>query len=119
MSEKLMSMTDYILSIDWLTTKEFCDKYSVPLPVMGKDAKESARNFLQVDAIKHKMFVEYAKLLKKNTTPVVSSGYLCKNVNGEDAVIIAENIASAFDKLEDITPYPESVEMQGKSINLY
>lgn len=50
---------------------------------------------------------------------VSNSAYLCKNVNGEDAVIIAENIASVFDKLEDITPVPEYVEVRGKSITVY
>lgn len=54
-----------------------------------------------------------------NTPVVGNSAYLCKNVNGEDAVIIAENIASVFDKLEDITPAPEYVEVGGKSITVY
>jgi hypothetical protein len=62
---KLVPMTQYILDIDWLTTKEFCDTYKIPHPVFTGDVKTSADQFLQVDAIKHKMFVEYAKFLVK------------------------------------------------------
>lgn len=46
-------------------------------------------------------------------------GWLCKNVNGEDAFIVADNIADVFDKLEDITPNPEVVEVSRKSTTIY
>jgi len=62
--KKLISVLDYILDIDWLTTKEFCSKYNVPAPTI----KGGVNDFLQVDAIKQKMFVEYAKFLNKNIT---------------------------------------------------
>jgi len=66
--KKLISMVDFILEIDWLTTKEFCDKYKVPLPFFTGEVKSSAEQFLQIDAIKQKMFVEYAKFLNKKLT---------------------------------------------------
>ncbi len=76
---KLVPMIQYILDIDWMTTKEFCDTYNVPHPYFTGDIKTSADKFLQVDAIKHKMFVEYAKLLNKNITTDV----LVKNLGFE------------------------------------
>ena len=65
-AKKLIPMVQFILEIDWMTTKEFCDTYRVPLPFFTGDVKSSADQFLQVDAIKHKMFVEYAKFLAKD-----------------------------------------------------
>ena len=52
-------MTQFILDIDWMTTKEFCENYKIPLPTV----RGGVNDFLQVDAIKQKMFVEYAKFL--------------------------------------------------------
>ena len=52
-------MTQFILDIDWMTTKEFCETYKIQLPTVTGGVND----FLQVDAIKQKMFVEYAKLL--------------------------------------------------------
>jgi len=72
-AEELKPMVDFILEIDWMTTVEFCDKYKVPHPrmVMGAggqpDIRKSADMFLQVDAIKQKMFVEHAKKLARQT----------------------------------------------------
>lgn len=65
-TKKLVSMVDFILEIDWLTTKEFCDAYGIPYPYFTGEIKSSVDQFLQVDAIKHKMFVEYAKFLRKD-----------------------------------------------------
>lgn len=45
--------------------------------------------------------------------------YFCHNVNGEDAIIIAENIGEVFDKLDDITPNSEDVEVSGTSMTYY
>lgn len=50
---------------------------------------------------------------------VSGSAYLCKNVNGDDAIVFAENIAGVFDKLEDITPNSDDVEVIGRSIPHY
>lgn len=63
--EKLKSMVEYILEIDWLTTSEFCKKYNYPLPYFTGEVKSSAQQFLDLDAVKHRMFVEYAKFLNK------------------------------------------------------
>lgn len=64
---------------------------------------------------------DYIKWLEEQLSIHVfsNSAYLCKNVNGEDAIIMAENIADVFDKLEDITPTPEFVEVSGKSTTVY
>lgn len=48
-----------------MTTKEFCDTYHIPHPVFTGEVKSSADLILQVDAIKQRMFVEYAKFLNK------------------------------------------------------
>lgn len=58
---KLLSMTDYILHIDGMTTKEFCDAYGIPHPTI----EEGVTGFLTIDAIKHRFFLEYAKFLKQ------------------------------------------------------
>lgn len=58
-TNKLVPMTQFILDIDWMTTKEFCETYKIPLPTVTCGVND----FLQVDAIKQKMFVEYAKFL--------------------------------------------------------
>lgn len=61
-------MVKFILDIDWLTTKEFCDKYSVPHPFYTGEVNSSVDKLLQVDAVKHRMFLEYAKFLNKDLT---------------------------------------------------
>ncbi len=61
-------MVKFILEIDWLTTKEFCDKYSVPHPFYTGEVNSSVDKLLQVDAVKHRMFLEYAKFLNKDLT---------------------------------------------------
>lgn len=58
-------LMDFILEIDFLTTTEFCEKYKVPLPIFTGEVKSSADQFLQIDAIKHRMFVEKAKELNR------------------------------------------------------
>lgn len=56
---------------------------------------------------------------KHQMSKELETAYICKRVNGEDAVVIAENIAEVFDKLEDITPNPEEVEVSGTSVKIY
>lgn len=65
---KLLPMVKFILDIDSLTTKEFCDKYSVPHPFFTGNVDSSVDKLLQVDAVKHRMFLEYAKFLNKDLT---------------------------------------------------
>lgn len=78
--KKLIPMIQFILDIDWMGTKEFCDAYEIPHPFFTGDVKTSADLFLQVDAIKHKMFVEYAKLLNK----AITSRILLENLGFEN-----------------------------------
>lgn len=63
-TKKLVTMVDYILNIDWMTTTEFCNETGAPLPTV----RGGVYSFLQIDAIKHRMFVEYAKFLNKELT---------------------------------------------------
>lgn len=58
-------MVQFILDIDWMSTQEFCEAYNIPMPQFTGEVQSSAKQFLQVDAIKHKVFVEYAKFLNK------------------------------------------------------
>ncbi len=67
-SKTLIPMHQFILEIDFMSTSEFCDTYGVPHPYFTGDVQSSADKFLQVDAIKHKIFVEYAKFLNKPLT---------------------------------------------------
>ena len=63
-TKKLIPMHQFILEIDALTTKEFCDKFSCPHPkIIPGNIEKTADQFLQVDAIKHRIFVAYAKFL--------------------------------------------------------
>lgn len=62
---KLVPMVQLILDIDYLTTKEFCNEYGVPHPYFTGNVETSADKFLQVDAVKHRMFVSYAKTLNR------------------------------------------------------
>ena len=55
------SMIEYILDIDWMTTTEFCKHYEVPPPT----AIEGVEGLFRIDAVKHKMFLDYAKKLNK------------------------------------------------------
>lgn len=61
-------MVDYILEIDWLTTVELCNKYGIPLPKFTGQVDSSVSEIFRIDAIKQKMFVDYAKFLSKNIT---------------------------------------------------
>ena len=73
-TSKLIPMVQFILDIDWMTTIEFCNTYEVPHPQWTGDVRTSADKFLQVDAIKHKMFTEYAKFLSKKLTVKMFTG---------------------------------------------
>ncbi len=64
--DKIMPMVDFILGIDAMTTNEFCETFKVPKPYFTGEINTSVDKFLQIDAIKHKMFVEHAKKLRKS-----------------------------------------------------
>jgi len=67
-------MDEFILNIDFMTTQEFCVKYNVPIPQLIRDPDEninidkSADEFLRIDVVKHRIFVDYAKFLNKDLT---------------------------------------------------
>lgn len=65
---KLISMVDFILEIDWLTTAEFCKKYNISPPYFTGEIASSVEQILRIDAIKHRIFIEYAKLLNTQLT---------------------------------------------------
>lgn len=71
---KLIPMVQFILEIDWMTTVEFCDAHGIPHPHWTGDVKSSADKFINLDLIKHKMFVEYAKFLNKELTVETFTG---------------------------------------------
>tara|TARA_R110002073_G_scaffold63279_3_gene158482 strand:+ start:3892 stop:4242 length:351 start_codon:yes stop_codon:yes gene_type:complete len=89
--------------------------------------KENAPEFKQLE----KELEETGKAIKILTTnadtgekqcnlPVVSgSAYICQNVNGEEAIVFADNIAGVFDKLEEICPDSSDVKVAGKSTPHY
>lgn len=58
-------LIDYILEIDFMTTVEFCREYDIPIPKFTGDVKSLANELLQIDAIKHRLFVEEAKRLNR------------------------------------------------------
>ena len=61
-------LNEYILEIDWLTTTEFCNKFNVPHPRFTGEVESSVNEMLRIDAVKHRMFVEKAKEIRKNLT---------------------------------------------------
>ena len=91
-------MVQFILEIDWMTTKDFCDTYHIPHPYFTGDVKTSVDKFLQVDAIKHKMFVEYAKFLNK---PLEMGMFYPLNEKGEVMFYDSINIEMA-NKFKDL-----------------
>lgn len=62
---KLIPMIQYILEIDWLGTKEFCDKFNVPVPTWKGSVPLASYEMHVVGDIKGKMYVDYAKILNK------------------------------------------------------
>lgn len=84
-TRRLIPMVQFILEIDWMSTKDFCDKYGVPHPRLTSNIQASADQFLQVDAVKHKLFIEHAKLLNKKITAdiiVKNMGFKSEDVRG-------------------------------------
>ena len=66
--KSLIPMVNFVFSINWLSTVEFCDTYKLTHPHWTGDVKTSAEKFVNLDIIKHKLFVEYAKMLNKKLT---------------------------------------------------
>lgn len=55
----------FALDIDWLTTNEFCDKFSIPVPRWAGNAQALADQVLHLDAIKYKMLIDKAKEISR------------------------------------------------------
>ncbi|MDI9863986.1 hypothetical protein QM480_06605 [Flectobacillus sp. DC10W] len=64
----LAPLSQYILGIDWMTTKEFCEQYNVNAPQLKLTVLDSVNELLRIDAIKYKMFVDHAKFLNEPIT---------------------------------------------------
>lgn len=60
------SLVDFVLNLDFLTTKEFCNNYNIAIPSWQGDTKAAAIQFMELDAIKLKLIIEEAKKLKAN-----------------------------------------------------
>lgn len=56
-----LCLKSYILYIDSMTTREFCQWQGIPEPYFTGNTRTSAEQFLQIDAIKHRLFLEKAK----------------------------------------------------------
>jgi len=69
-------MAKFILQIDQMTTNEFCKDYNYPLLFFTGNIKYLTDSILEVDAIKHKMFVEYAKFLAKDISIELITNHL-------------------------------------------
>ena len=67
-TRKLVSMVEFILEIDWLTTMDFCKQYGIPLPKHNGDIDYGVSEMFRIDAVKQKMYVDYAKFLNKKIT---------------------------------------------------
>ena len=58
-------LVKYILDLDSLTTKEFCEKYKIEMNTFSNDASKLAAEFLRLAAIKYKFIVEKTKQISK------------------------------------------------------
>lgn len=66
-----MSLQEFILFVDYMTTKDFCDWQGCPHPrFIANNIEASADQLLQVDAIKHRLFVQKAKDQARNPKKV-------------------------------------------------
>jgi len=70
---EVKELYSYILEIDFLTTKEFCDKFNVPHPKFTGEVESSVCDMLRIDAVKHRMFVEKAKQIRKSLTQPINN----------------------------------------------
>ncbi|HTJ53321.1 MAG TPA: hypothetical protein VL443_27890 [Cyclobacteriaceae bacterium] len=67
------SIKDFILELDWLTTKEFCEKYNIETPSWKGSVELAASEFLNIDAIKWNMVKDFAKKQKLPIAQIKSS----------------------------------------------
>ncbi len=65
-----MNLREFILYVDSLTTKEFCIWQRVSEPYFTGNAESTINLMLQVDAIKHRLFVSKAKSIPKEANDI-------------------------------------------------
>lgn len=58
-------VVNFILNIDWMTTKEFCEKYGYPVPMPIGSAIDMAKDMLAVDGFKWHKVMEFAKKARR------------------------------------------------------
>ena len=100
-------MKQFILDLDFLTTKEFCEKYDIAPPkISNKMSKEElAFEFIMLDAIKYKMIVENAKKSQKK----ISSKYndvefiICSAVKYKGYPICGRRHSDCYKIIEKLT----------------
>lgn len=120
-------MIDYILKIDAMTTKEFCENQGCPLPIPMNDIESSANQFLQIDAIKHRLFVSEAKRLRRSAA---HHSQMPNSLNKMHKPIVVEQYADngEFSHWHLIDPhtgsvmwssFPEETEVKGQKIILF
>ena len=63
--QRYKELIDFILELDRLTTKEFCDKFNHPLPSWKGNVGVAVSEFLSIDAVKYKMIKDLAKDINK------------------------------------------------------
>ena len=56
-----MTIEEYILKLDAMTTKEFCEEHGLPLPIYTGNVKTAATAFIQIDAFKFRLIKEFVK----------------------------------------------------------
>lgn len=59
-------LLEYVLELDGLLTKEFCEKYNHEVPTWKGNVEVAAYEFITLDAIKYKMIIDKAKTIYRN-----------------------------------------------------
>lgn len=66
----MKSLIEFIMELEFMTTKEFCTKFKVPVPCLTKGVGD----FHRIDAVKLKMINDHCKVLLKNSIIVQHIG---------------------------------------------
>ena len=57
---KVLTVEEYVIYLESLTTKEFCKLHDIPVPTFTGDVKTTVSGFLQIDSLKYRLIREYA-----------------------------------------------------------
>lgn len=71
--EEAQTAEQFVRELDWLTTKEFCEKYNIEIPSWKGNVQLAASEFIRLDAIKWNMTKEFVKHGIKNSTTTPKS----------------------------------------------